>query len=210
MNKLRAIIVANRNFLLCYGFFFLVGLILLLTKGKTASFLLLNPFHQTLLDYFFIAFTYLGDGIFTVAVIILLMVLRRWPQAWLLLIAFVLSALVAQILKNVFSMPRPQEVFNHGEYLFFIDGITHRGFSSFPSGHSTSVFTLATMLAIFETNKRLNVFFLLGAVAVGYSRIYLGQHFLTDVMMGSFLGITIAILVYSLLAGKFRSRPAAA
>jgi len=202
--------VANRNFLLCYGFFFLVGLILLLTKGKTASFLLLNPFHQTLLDYFFIAFTYLGDGIFTVAVIILLMVLRRWPQAWLLLIAFVLSALVAQILKNVFSMPRPQEVFNHGEYLFFIDGITHRGFSSFPSGHSTSVFTLATMLAIFETNKRLNVFFLLGAVAVGYSRIYLGQHFLTDVMMGSFLGITIAILVYSLLAGKFRSRPAAA
>ena len=202
--------MANRNFLLCYGFFFLVGLILLLTKGKTASFLLLNPFHQTLLDYFFIAFTYLGDGIFTVAVIILLMVLRRWPQAWLLLIAFVLSALVAQILKNVFSMPRPQEVFNHGEYLFFIDGITHRGFSSFPSGHSTSVFTLATMLAIFETNKRLNVFFLLGAVAVGYSRIYLGQHFLTDVMMGSFLGITIAILVYSLLAGKFRSRPAAA
>jgi len=210
MNKLRTIIAANRNFLLCYGLFFLVGLILLLTKGKTASFLLLNPFHQSLLDYFFIAFTYLGDGIFAVAVIILLMVLRRWSQAWQLLIAFVLSALLAQILKNVFSMPRPLEVFNHGEYLYFIDGITHHGHSSFPSGHSTSVFTLATMLAIFEKNKRMNVFYLLAAVAVGYSRIYLGQHFLTDVVMGSFLGVAIAILVHWALADKFRSRAAAA
>ena len=206
MNKLKSIIVANRNFLLWYGFFFLVGLTLLLAKGKTASFLVLNPFHQTPLDYFFIAFTYLGDGIFAVAVIILLMVLRRWPQAWQLLIAFLLSALLAQIFKNVFSMPRPREVFNHGEYLYFIDGITHHGFSSFPSGHSTSVFTLATMLAIFEKNKRMNVFYLLTAVAVGYSRIYLGQHFLTDVLMGSFLGVTTAVLVHWILAGRFRSR----
>ncbi|MBN9379597.1 MAG: phosphatase PAP2 family protein [Chitinophagaceae bacterium] len=209
MNKLRSIIVANRNFLLCYGFFFLVGLIFLLAQGKTASFLLLNPYHPTPLDYFFIAFTYLGDGIFAAAVIILLMVLRRWPQAWQLLIAFLLSALVAQILKNVFSMPRPREVFNHGEYAYFIEGITHHGFSSFPSGHSTSVFTLATMLAIFERNKKINVLYLLIAVAVGYSRIYLGQHFLTDVLMGSFLGVTIAILVHWILADRFRSRAAA-
>lgn len=210
MNKLRSIVVANRNFLLCYAFFFLVGLTILLAKGKMASFLLLNPFHQTLLDYFFIAFTYLGDGIFAVAVILLLMVLRRWPQAWQLLIAFLLSALMAQILKNVFSMPRPLEVFNHGEYTYFIDGITHHGHSSFPSGHSTSVFTLATMLAIFERNKRMNVLYLLTAVSVGYSRIYLGQHFLTDVLMGSFLGVTISILVHWTLGDKFRSRPAAA
>lgn len=209
MNKLRSIIVANRNFLLCYGFFFLVGLIFLLLKGKTASFLVLNPFHESVLDLFFIVFTYLGDGIFAAAVIILLMVLRRWPQAWQLLIAFLLSALMAQILKNVFSMPRPREVFNHGEYTYFIEGITHHGFSSFPSGHSTSVFTLATMLAIFEKNKKMNVFYLLIAVAVGYSRIYLGQHFLTDVLMGSFLGVTIAILVHWAFAERFRSRAAA-
>src|SRR6185369_6422762 len=103
MNRLRSIIVANRNFLLCYGFFFLVGLLFVLTKGKTATFILLNPFHQTILDYFFIGFTYIGDGIFTGAVIVVLMVLRRWRHFWQLLTAFLLSALLAQVLKNVFS-----------------------------------------------------------------------------------------------------------
>jgi len=187
--------VANRNYLLCYGFFFLLGLIIILGKGKTASFMMLNPFHQTLLDTFFIGVTFLGDGIFTVAVIILLMILRRWTQAWQLLTAFLLSALLAQVLKEFFRMPRPWEVFNHGEqYGYFIKDITRRGFSSFPSGHSTSVFALATMLAIFEKNKIMNVFYVLTAVAVGYSRIYLGQHFLTDVLMGSFLGVFCSLL----------------
>jgi len=207
MNKLRSIIVANRNFLLCYGFCFVVGLIFLLAKGKTSTFIFLNPFHQSLLDVFFINFTYLGDGIFAVAVIVLLMVLRRWSQAWQILTAFLLSALLAQIFKNVFSMRRPWEVFEHGEKdAYFIDGVTRRGFSSFPSGHSTTVFTLATMLAIFEKNKKTNVLYLFAAVAVGYSRIYLGQHFLTDVLMGSFLGVMIAILVHWFFAGRLQSR----
>ena len=205
MNKLRSIIAANRNFLLCYGFFFLVGLIFLLVEGKTTTFLFLNPYHRTFLDLFFIIFTYLGDGLFAAVVIILLLVVRRRSQAWQLLIAFLLSALLAQVFKNVFSMPRPWEVFNHGEYNYFIDGITHHGFSSFPSGHSTSVFCLATMLAIFEKNKKWNILYLFGAVAVGYSRIYLGQHFLTDVLMGSFLGVTMSILVHWLFSEKFQS-----
>lgn len=201
---------ANRNFLLCYGFFFLVGLIFLLAKGKTGSFLILNPFHESPLDLFFINFTYLGDGLFAVAVIILLMVLRRWSQAWQILIAFLLSALLAQALKALFGMPRPWEVFEHGgKYAYFIDGVTRRGFSSFPSGHSTTVFTLATMLAIFEKNKRMNVFYVLTAVAVGYSRIYLGQHFLTDVLVGSFLGVLTAVLVHWIFTERFRSRAAA-
>jgi membrane-associated phospholipid phosphatase len=210
MNKLRSIVAANRNFLLCYGFFFLVGLIFLLAKGKTGSFLILNPFHESPLDLFFINFTYLGDGLFAVAVIILLMVLRRWSQAWQILIAFLLSALLAQALKALFGMPRPWEVFEHGgKYAYFIDGVTRRGFSSFPSGHSTTVFTLATMLAIFEKNKRMNVFYVLTAVAVGYSRIYLGQHFLTDVLVGSFLGVLTAVLVHWIFTERFRSRAAA-
>jgi len=73
MNKLRSIIVANRNFLLCYCFFFLVGLVFLLTAGKSATFIYLNPYHQSILDLFFINFTYLGDGLFAVAVILLLL-----------------------------------------------------------------------------------------------------------------------------------------
>lgn len=203
MNKLRSIIADNRNFLLCYGFFFLAGLIFLLTEGKAATFRYLNPYHYTLLDEFFIRFTWLGDGLFAVGVIVLLLILRRWGQACQVLSAFLLSALLAQILKNVFSMPRPREFFLPGEYLYFIPGVTLNGHASFPSGHSTSIFALATMLAIFEPNKRLNIFYVLVAVAVGYSRIYLGQHFLTDVLMGSFLGVMTAIGIRWLFLEKF-------
>jgi membrane-associated phospholipid phosphatase len=203
MNKMRSIFADNRNFLLCYCFCFLTGLIFLLTEGKAATFRYLNPYHYTVLDAFFIRFTWLGDGLFAGAVIALLLVLRRWAQACQILVAFLLSALFAQILKNAFSMPRPREFFPPGEYMYFIPGITLNGHASFPSGHSTSIFALATMLAIFEKNKVQNVFYLLVAVAVGYSRIYLGQHFLPDVLMGSFLGVMTAICIRWLFLEKF-------
>ena len=81
------------------------------------------------------------------------------------------------------------------------------GFSSFPSGHSTTVFALATMLALFEKNKKWNILYLLGALGVGYSRIYLGQHFLGDVLVGSGLGMLVAVLVYWLYPESPRSSP---
>jgi membrane-associated phospholipid phosphatase len=208
MKKLKDIIISNRLFFTVFAFFFLFGFIFLLAKGKADTFVFLNPYHRQPLDTFFIYFTYLGDGIFSALVILIFLILRRWSQAIQVLTAFLLSALFAQILKNAFSMPRPKQFFAPGQYAYFIDGITHVGFASFPSGHSTSVFALATMLALLENNKKTNVFYLLAAVAVGYSRIYLGQHFLNDVLMGSTLGVLTAILIHWLFAEKLNSIPA--
>jgi len=189
--------------------FFWAGLIFFLVAGKAATFLYLNPYHRSPLDLFFTNYTYLGDGLFAVAIILVLLALRRYRQASEVLTAFLLSALLAQILKNVFSMPRPREFFNQGQYIGpygnFIEGVTLRGFSSFPSGHSTSVFALVTLLGIFEPNKKLNVLYLFAAVAVGYSRIYLGQHFLGDVLAGSLIGVVVAVLVHWLFSEKLQS-----
>jgi membrane-associated phospholipid phosphatase len=207
MNKLRSIFVNNRFFFAGFLFFFLVGLFFLTYEGKAASFFYLNPYHRTPLDVFFINFTYLGDGLFSIGVIIILLMLRRFSPAIQVLIAFVLSALLAQLLKNLFSMPRPKEFFAPGQYSYFIEGVTRVGFSSFPSGHSTTVFALATMLALFEKNKKWNILYLLGALGVGYSRIYLGQHFLGDVLVGSFIGMLVAVLVYWLYPEKTRPAP---
>ena len=207
MNKLKSIFVTNRFFFAGFLFFFLVGLVFLLTKGKAATFLYLNPYHRTDLDIFFIYLTDLGDGLFSIAVFLILLFLRRYSQAIQLMVAFLLSALIAQILKNLFSMPRPKEFFAPGQYAYFINGVTHTGFSSFPSGHTTSIFALATLLALFEKNKKGNIGYLLGAVLVGYSRIYLGQHFLGDVLVGSFIGVTLAVLVHWLFSEKFHSLP---
>ena len=121
--------------------------------------------------------------------------------------AFLLSALIAQILKNLFSMPRPKQFFPPGYYPYFIKGVTGIGFASFPSGHTTSIFALATMLAIFSRRRNTKIACLLGAVLVGYSRIYLGQHFLGDVLTGSCIGTITAVLVHWLFVQKLQSLP---
>jgi len=65
--------------------------------------------------------------------------------------------------------------------------------------------SLATILALIEKNKKTNVAYLLGAIAVGYSRIYLGQHFLNDVLMGASIGMITAVLVYWVFTEKLQS-----
>jgi membrane-associated phospholipid phosphatase len=205
MKTLKTILADNRLFFGLYLFFFAIGLIFLSTVGKAAAFVDLNPYHQTALDTVFAWITFLGDGTFTVIVFVLLLAQRRWSRATQVIAAFLLSGLLAQILKKLFSMPRPMQFFGAGQYPYFIKGITHIGFASFPSGHSTTIFALATLLSIFTKDQRLKIVFLLGAVLVGYSRIYLGQHFLGDVLMGSFIGILTAVLVHWLFVQKLQS-----
>ena len=207
MKKLKAIFAGNLYFFSFFLVFFCIGLVFLLTQGKAGTFIELNPYHRSTLDTFFAYVTFMGDGLFTVIVFLVLLVMRRWSGAAQVITAFLLSALVAQVLKNVFSMPRPKQFFAPGQYHYFIDGVTHIGFASFPSGHSTSIFALCTLLALFEKNKKTNVLYLLLAVAVGYSRIYLGQHFLGDVMMGSCIGVLTAVLVHWLFITKLKSFP---
>lgn len=207
MKTLKAIVAGNRLFFSFFLLFFAVGLIFLLTVGKAAAFVDLNPYHQTLLDTVFAWVTFLGDGTFTVIVFVIFLLRRRWSKATQVMGAFLVSALVAQLLKVAFSMPRPKQFFAPGAYPYFIKGVTNMGFASFPSGHTTSIFALATLLAIFTKDQRGKIAFLLGAVLVGYSRIYLGQHFLGDVLMGSCIGMATAVLIHWLFIVKLQSLP---
>ena len=207
MKTLKEILAGNRLFFGLWLLFFAVVLFFLLSLGKAASFLDLNAYHHSTLDTIFIWVTFLGNGVFSVVVFVIFLLQRRWSQATQVMVAFLLSALVAQILKNLFSMPRPKQFFAPGQYHYFIDGVTGLGFASFPSGHTTSVFALATLLAIFTKNPKAKIAFLLSGIAVGYSRIYLGQHFLGDVLTGSCIGTLTAVLVHWLFVEKLQSLP---
>jgi len=207
MKTLKEILAGNRLFFGLWLLFFAVGLFFLLSLGKAASFLDLNAYHHSTLDTIFIWVTFLGNGVFSVVVFVIFLLQRRRSQATQVMVAFLLSALVAQILKNLFSMPRPKQFFAPGQYHYFIDGVTGLGFASFPSGHTTSIFALATLLAIFTKNPKAKIAFLLSGIAVGYSRIYLGQHFLGDVLTGSCIGTLTAVLVHWLFVEKLQSLP---
>ena len=65
--------------------------------------------------------------------------------------------------------------------------------SSFPSGHSTAGFLTATVLSSFYPEIMFISFLLASAVA--FSRVYLGEHFLSDALTGSIIGITVGLLI---------------
>lgn len=172
-----------------------VASLFLLLNGKETAFLSLNSYHPFYLNVFFINYTFIGDGIFSICLIALVFFYFKKQQlGFALLYSFLLSGLVAQVLKNLINSPRPKIYFEAGTYLHFIDGVTLSGSSGFPSGHTATAFAIATVLALMVKNKKLQLAFLLGALLVGYSRIYLAQHFLLDVIAGAVIGSISGIL----------------
>ena len=67
---------------------------------------------------------------------------------------------------------------------------------SFPSGHSMTAFSVAAPLSLFYPTLEAGLLFC--ALSIAFSRVLLGLHFLSDVMVGSVLGATIGYCVYAL------------
>lgn len=92
------------------------------------------------------------------------------------------------IIKNLVRRPRP---FASGE-VTCVKPDTATGYA-FPSGHTQTIATWSTALAYRFRKLSLILFAVIATVAVGFSRMYLGAHFPTDVIVGAALGIFLAI-----------------
>lgn len=194
MPSLKRIIKKNALYFTCLLLFLLAAAYICLFYTKAEGFYLLNPFHNAAATSFFIFFTWLGDGIFCVLTGIALFFFNRRYLSVLVIGSFLLSGLIAQVLKYIVIEARPAVFLKDSSYKYFIDAVTLHNFHAFPSGHTASAFALATVLAVTLNNKSLGIIFLLTAILVGYSRIYLGQHFLIDVLCGSLIGVVSALV----------------
>ena len=100
----------------------------------------------------------------------------------------VLSAwLAAFLLKIVFHAPRPFVTFTSVRPL-----IVETSFTSFPSGHATFFFALAT--AIYLYDKRAGRGFFVAAVLIALARVIAGVHYPVDILTGAVLGVGIAAI----------------
>jgi undecaprenyl-diphosphatase len=131
-----------------------------------------------------------------VSVLAFLMHRRRWHAA--ILAATVLAAdISSEALKTIYGRPRPDLV-PHGSYVYS---------ASFPSGHSTlsaaTFLTLAMLIASLEPNRGTKAMvFVLAMVlvlAIGFSRVYLGVHWPSDVLAGWCLGAAWALAAWTVL-----------
>lgn len=68
---------------------------------------------------------------------------------------------------------------------------------SFPSDHATATFAIAAAL-LMHGMRRLGLWFLAAAVLVSVSRVYVGTHYVSDVLGGALTGLIAAIAVRAL------------
>lgn len=208
MKQLHATLYPNRLFYLSCLFLLLLSGLALSTVSKAESFISLNHFRSVFLNGFFVNYTFLGDGIFAIGLCIFLYYRKQKKLAVTILIAFLSSGLFTQLLKNVIYAPRPRIYFEASQYLFRLDsfGNSGGGSSSFPSGHTTSAFALATVLAVHFKKNYPAILLLCAAALVGYSRIYLAQHFPVDVVVGAFIGTAFATVTIVLSKSNIKIR----
>jgi membrane-associated phospholipid phosphatase len=194
-------------FVLLFTVAWIIGLFFTFIFPKTDLHLTLNTFHSGFFDLFFQGITLFGDGIFAVLLSIVFFFIRNRKEGVLLLLTFVISALITQFFKNFvfYEDMRPLFYIQAGELnVQTVEGIKMHLNHSFPSGHTTTIFAMCSMLSLFFKTKRMGLILLIIAILTAYSRIYLSQHFLQDTLAGSFIGLTTSILVYSVLNKKSR------
>lgn len=176
-----------------YVFLLILSCLLLPLYEKGKFEIMVNRTHAPFLDIFFSGITYLGDGAILILPILALLFVKysyALLLAWSTLIHMIMVILGKRVLFR--GMPRPIK-FLEGIEVYTVPGVPISHWHTFPSGHTTTIFMLTCSLAMLSPKKKWLQLTLLGiAILVGFSRVYLMQHFLPDVLAGSFLGVASA------------------
>jgi membrane-associated phospholipid phosphatase len=147
--------------------------------------------------------TQIGDALIFLSFVTIFFVYA--PKIWeSLLSALLVSVVFSTVLKDLFSVGRPAAVLDNNS--FVIIGKALPGYSSLPSGHSITIFTVLTVLmfAFMPKNLKDKVLWFLSVTIIGiilvFTRVAVGAHFPLDVTIGGIIGYI------SGLSGIFISR----
>lgn len=197
----------HNSLILClYVLALLYALSLMLNYEKVIVHIYLNHLvGNAAVDRFFYFITWLGDG--TLAPFLLLVVLIYNTRLGIYTTTSFLSAsLFSQVLKRVFfdDVNRPFFVFQwpYPYPLTYVEGVDKYLHNSFPSGHATQAFAILMCLAFTTKNQGMKFLFFIPAVLTAFSRVYLSQHWLIDITVGSIIGVIFSILFYYIFIGR--------
>ncbi len=162
-----------------------------IVAGRATVFLWLNNDLGNTADLFFNGCSHLAEGWIWIPYFILIF---GWfkKDALLILLNFLISTLLTQIPKNFIwdKVSRPMASGIPPNQIHIVKGVEMHLWNSFPSGHTATAFTLFLLTVYLFPKKSVLLIAATYAIACGYSRVYLGQHFPLDVAGG----ITVAII----------------
>ncbi len=167
---------------------------IVIPKGEDVLFI--NGNNSEFLDQFFATITHLGAG-HLLFLILIVSLFIRFQLSLLTVSVWIGHGILCSILKRVlFShLERPKQLIDN-QLLHFIPNVDVHAHFSFPSGHTATIFCICFLLSLWIKNRIVTVLLLLVALVVGYSRIYLLQHFLMDVAAGATIGVVCTYLLW--------------
>lgn len=196
----------NRNLI---SILFITILVILLVMQLFVSqidiTIFVNGINNLWLDKLCLYGTLLGDGFFVIIACLILFFYNS-RMAIVVLTSYLISSGITQGLKHlVFSdLHRPLwhlEKLNPNIY-HIVSGAEITYNQSFPSGHTTTAFAFYICLALFVKNIRFKMLLTLTAFFIGFTRIYLLQHFLIDTCVGAIIGFFTAQFVFNQIYKK--------
>ncbi|TXT54394.1 MAG: conserved membrane protein of unknown function [Candidatus Thorarchaeota archaeon] len=136
---------------------------------------------------FFRAITELGSEIFYVVLILTSFWAFKKRGSIILVFVLLFSILSNYWLKVAIQNPRPDEIYHY-------EGVDPYNYST-PSGHAQNSATLFGWIAVKVRTWWMLLISTILTILIGISRIYLGVHFLGDVLLGWFVGFLIVVLL---------------
>jgi membrane-associated phospholipid phosphatase len=201
---LRNFIADNSLILSLYLFLLSFSCILIFSYDKVNLHLFINQLvGSRYTNAFFYYITYLGDGFVGVFLLIVILYFNVRKSVYTGL-SFLIASICSQYFKRyVFAdSDRPWMVFqqeNKVSVLHLVEGVDTHIHNSFPSGHATQAFAIFMCLVFTSSNRSLKLFFFFLALLTSFSRVYLSQHWLSDIVAGSLIGFLFSALFYILI-----------
>ncbi|HWV50186.1 MAG TPA: phosphatase PAP2 family protein, partial [Microbacterium sp.] len=109
-----------------------------------------------------------------------LLLARRWRSAVFALAAFAASAVLVQLLKELFGRARPEDMLVVSDY------------GSYPSGHTANAATIAVVLCVLFPRVWMFALGALWVLTMALSRTVLAVHWLSDTVGGALVGASAA------------------
>ncbi len=198
----------DRRVALTLAVILIAAIVLALYVDKGTILLSVNEHEVWSVARFFHTVTDFGDHLaYVIAIAVALLVKFRYAVA--IACNGLVTLFLSGYLKSLFQQPRPlvwlREQGLDGAELFAFGTFLQPAYDSFPSGHAMAAFSLYGFCALVSKRAWQQAVWLCLAVLIAFSRIYLGFHFLQDIVFGSIVGMLIAYTGY-ILQSRYLTR----